>query len=82
MVMGRAPIDQDSAPKRMMEADFDQDWGITTKQQGNLANLEEAIRSSNHSQQQVVSGKSWVGSMDHQRKKPRPSHFGFREDSW
>jgi len=43
MVMGRAPIDQDTVPKRTMVADFDHDWGITIDQQGNPANLEEAI---------------------------------------
>jgi len=43
MVMGRAPIDQDPVPKRMMEVDFDHDWGITIDQQGNPANLKEAI---------------------------------------
>jgi len=43
MVTGMALIDQDPAPQRMTATDFDQEWGVTITQQGNLGNLEEAI---------------------------------------
>jgi len=42
-VMGRAPIEQVQTLTQMMEEDFDLVWGITNEQQGNPANLEEAI---------------------------------------
>ena len=42
-VMGRAPIEQFQTLTRMMEDNFDLTWGITNEQQGDPANLEEAI---------------------------------------
>ena len=43
MVTGTAPIDHDPTPQRMIAPTFNQDWGVTITQQGNLGNLEEAI---------------------------------------
>ncbi len=42
-VMGRAPIEQVQTLTWMTGEDFDLVWGMTNEQQGNPANLEEAI---------------------------------------